>query len=89
LSGNESIHDEAHYVDSNITFFENAEIVCIVDKYQPPLRRITYNNVLNVIRDLCCCKQTVHRVSESAFPYFLARPMGGVVADLVLQSAEF
>jgi len=26
-----------------------------------------YNNVSNVIWDLYCCKQTVYRVSESAF----------------------
>jgi len=30
----------------------------------------TYNNALNVIRDLCCCKQTVYRVAESAFFLF-------------------
>jgi len=31
----------------------------------PP--RTTYNNVLNVNKDLCCCKQTVCTVSESTF----------------------
>jgi len=53
-----------------ITFL-NAEIVCSIDKYQllhPP--RNTYNNALNVIRDLCCCKQIVYKVSESALPSF-------------------
>jgi len=32
--------------------------------------RNTYKNALNVIRDLWCCKQTVHRVDESAFFLF-------------------
>jgi len=37
LSGNDNIHNEAHYFASNITsFFKNAEIVCSVDKYQLP-----------------------------------------------------
>jgi len=34
LSGNDNIHNEAHYVARNITFL-NAEIVCSVVKYQP------------------------------------------------------
>jgi len=37
LSGNDNIHNEAHYFASNITFFlKNAEIDCSVDKYQLP-----------------------------------------------------
>jgi len=34
LSGSD-IYNEAHYVASNILFF-NAKFVCSVDKYQPP-----------------------------------------------------
>jgi len=44
-----------------------------VDKIISPLRN-TYNNALNVIRDLCCCKQSVCRVTERAF--FFTRRMG-------------
>jgi len=36
LSGIDNIHNEAHYVVSNIPFFlKNVEFVCSVDKYQP------------------------------------------------------
>jgi len=36
LSGNDNIHDEAHYVASNIPIFlKNAEFACSVDKYKP------------------------------------------------------
>jgi len=34
-----------------VHFLKNAEIVCSVDEYRPPLRN-TYNNALNVITDL-------------------------------------
>jgi len=37
--------------DQYYFFLKNAEIVCSVDKYQLPLRN-TYNNALNVNRDL-------------------------------------
>jgi len=40
----------------------------------------------NVIRDLCCCKQTVYWVSESAFFLFFFRQANGSLADRVLQS---
>jgi len=64
LSGNDNIHNETHYIASNIKFFgKMLKIVCSVDKYQLPilllLLRNTYNNALNSIRDACCQKQTV------------------------------
>jgi len=35
LSGNNNIHNEAHYVASNIPIcLKNAEFVCSVDEYQ-------------------------------------------------------
>jgi len=37
LSGNDHIHNEVHYVASNVTFLKNAEFVCSVNKYQPLL----------------------------------------------------
>jgi len=90
LYGNDNIRNKEHYnVGSNTHFFENTKVFCSVDKYhyQPPLSyRNTYNNALNIIRDLCCCKQNVYRVFECAFPSFLARSRGGVVVDRVLQS---
>jgi len=68
-----------------IHFLKNAGIVCIALKnINLLLFRDTYNNALNVIRDLCCCKQTVYRVAESACLLFLARPMEVVIADRVL-----
>jgi len=46
---------------------KDAEIVCSVDIYQPQHLRNTYNNALNIMRDLCRCKQAVYRVSERTF----------------------
>jgi len=43
-----------------------------------PLFRNTYNNALNVIRDLCCWKQTAYRVAESAFSSFFRQAYGRV-----------
>jgi len=51
-----------------------AEIVYSVDKY--PICHI-YNYGFNVIRYLCCCKH---------ISLFFDKPMGGVVADRVLQT---
>jgi len=74
------------YYEQYYIFLKNAEIVRSVDKDQPPLVTLIHN-ALNVIRDLCCCKQTVYRVSESVFfVFFLTRPMRGAVADRVFQS---
>jgi len=56
-------------------FLKHAEIVCSFDIYQllssPPFQQHAYNNALNVIRDLCFCKQTVYKIFESAiFSFF-------------------
>jgi len=48
----------------------------------------TYNNALNVVRNVCYYKQTVYSVAESAFFLFFAKFMGGVVSDRVLQSLK-
>jgi len=51
-----------------ILHFLTAEIVCSVDKDQLPLpSRNIYNNGLNVISDLCRCKQTVYTVFWKRF----------------------
>jgi len=45
-----------------------------------PFGRNTYTLVqqyFKVIRHLCCCKQTVYRVSESAFFLFFRQANGG------------
>jgi len=53
------------------------KLFLVLINISPP--RNTYNNAFNVIRDLCCCKQTVYRIYENAFFYFLARPFEGVI----------
>jgi len=47
-----------------------------VDKHHTPFRN-TYNNAVNVIRDLCCSEQIVYRVSESAFHSFFRQANDG------------
>jgi len=62
-----------HYVASNITFFfsKNAEIICSVHKYRlPPTPSQHLQHALNIIRDLCCCKQSVYKVAEAHFFLF-------------------
>jgi len=43
LSGNDIIHIEAHYVVSNVKFFEKCWSVY---KYQPPLPFVTHTTML-------------------------------------------
>jgi len=50
--------------------------VALLNISTPP--RNTFNNALNVITDLCCCKQTVYKVTESVFFLFFVRPMEGL-----------
>jgi len=73
-------HNEAYNVASN----KNAENVYSADKY--PLCH-TYNYGFNIIRYLCCCKQTVYKVAANIFFLFFRQAiMGGVVANRVLQT---
>jgi len=47
--------------------------------YGPPFGRNTYTIMLYAYMRLYCRKQTVYRVSESAFSSFFTRPMGRVI----------
>jgi len=61
---------------ANYISLKNNEVVCSVDKYQLlPLPK-TYNNALNVIRNLRCYKLTVYRVFENAFSSFFVQDNG-------------
>jgi len=60
--------------------------VALINISTAPLRN-TYNNALNVYRlMLLQTNRILYKVAESAFSSFFVRPMGGVVADRVIQS---
>jgi len=46
------------------------------------------NIYFDVIRDLCCGKQTCIGLSKAHFPFFFPGQWEGIVADRVLQSLK-
>jgi len=66
-----------HITSIAYNHFFNVEIVCSIYKFiNSPLQN-TYNNALNIITDLCCCKQTMYKVAEIAFFLFFLSGLYG------------